>query len=173
MPRGCSDNEVTCTVSRAIGVFQEKWVLHIVHALLEAPRGFNDLGREVGGCNPTTLTQRLARLEELGLVHRSADCGAGRSAYALTDAGAALRPVIEAIRAWSASHLAANGVAHGVAVEMPRADADAAQGDAVDAPPADAEPLSAPRVSLGAARIRAHGQDERMEPLSPLVAKPN
>src|SRR5680860_947629 len=114
MPHGCSANDATCPVSRAIGVFQEKWVLHIVHTLLDGPRGFNELGREVGGCNPTTLTQRLARLEELGLVRRSGECEGGRSPYTLTEAGVALRPVVEAMRAWSASYLDANGVAHGV-----------------------------------------------------------
>ncbi len=49
-------------------MLQEKWVLHIVNALLDGPKGFNAIGREVGGCNPTTLTQRLGRLELLGLV---------------------------------------------------------------------------------------------------------
>ena len=54
-----------CAAGSAIEILQEKWVLHIVHALLGGPKGFNELGREVGGCNPTTLTQRLARLEAL------------------------------------------------------------------------------------------------------------
>ena len=81
-------------------------MLHIVHALLEGPRGFNELGRDVGGCNPTTLTQRLARLEEAGLVTRVQEQGGGsRSAYALTEAGAALEEVFGAIRSWSARYL--------------------------------------------------------------------
>ena len=81
-------------------------MLHIVHTLLDGPRGFNELGREVGGCNPTTLTQRLARLEEVGLVTRAHELdGAARSGYALTPAGEALSDVIEAIHAWSVRHL--------------------------------------------------------------------
>ncbi len=105
MPPSCGPNDLACPVSRAIAVLQEKWVLHIVHALLDGPRGFNELGREVGGCNPTTLTQRLARLEEAGLVTRVHDEGGGRSAYALTDAGAALEEVFGAIRSWSTRYL--------------------------------------------------------------------
>ena len=106
MPPTCGPNDLACPVSRAIAVLQEKWVLHIVHALLEGPRGFNELGREVGGCNPTTLTQRLARLEEAGLVTRVQERGGGsRSAYALTDAGAALEEVFGAIRSWSVRYL--------------------------------------------------------------------
>ncbi|MDZ7799504.1 MAG: helix-turn-helix domain-containing protein [Trueperaceae bacterium] len=115
MARTCSDDSLPCPVSRAIEVLQEKWVLNIVHTLLRGPRGFNELGRDVGGCNPTTLTQRLARLEAIGLVHRSS-CGEGnRSVYALTEAGEALRDVIDAIYAWSVAHLD-----HAETVDLPR-----------------------------------------------------
>lgn len=99
-----------CPVGRAIAVLQEKWMLHIIHALLDGPRGFNELGRAVGGCNPTTLVQRLARLEEVGLVVRSQEGeGRGRSAYRLTAAGEGLSDVIESIRAWSLQHLHSAG----------------------------------------------------------------
>lgn len=106
MDRFCASTDPECPVARAISVLQEKWVLNIVHTLLAGPRGFNELGREVGGCNPTTLTNRLARLEDLGLVTRTTDAeGSGRSRYALTSAGEGLSDVIEAIHAWSVRHL--------------------------------------------------------------------
>lgn len=94
-----------CPATAGIEVLQEKWVLHIVHALLEGPKGFNALGRDVGGCNPTTLTQRLCRLEALGLIERSEGDGNGRACYRLTAAGADLDRVIGAIRAWAGAHL--------------------------------------------------------------------
>jgi DNA-binding HxlR family transcriptional regulator len=87
-------------------VLQEKWVLHIVHALLDGPRGFNELGRDVGGCNPTTLRQRLVALQDVGLVTRhGGEEGAARATYALTPAGEGLRDVIAAIHTWSLQHL--------------------------------------------------------------------
>jgi DNA-binding HxlR family transcriptional regulator len=97
-------------------VLQEKWVLHIVHALLEGPKGFNALGREVGGCNPTTLTQRLARLESLGLIVKLDHAGgegaavgsngrSGRGCYTLTPSGRDLDRVIVAIKRWAEVHL--------------------------------------------------------------------
>lgn len=104
-------------VHGAIQILQEKWVLLIVGALLEEPHGFNELGRAVGGCNPTTLAQRLHRLEEAGIVckcDRLGDPldpggdGAGRSIYGLTDAGEALGPVVAAIGAWARDHLPRN-----------------------------------------------------------------
>ena len=92
-------------------------MLHIVHALLDGPKGFNAIGREVGGCNPTTLTQRLARLESLGLITKT-DAGdgngngngngngrGGRGCYALTASGRSLEDVIVAIRRWAESNL--------------------------------------------------------------------
>lgn len=91
-----------CAAGTAIEFLQEKWVLHIVHALLTGPMGFNELGRVIGGCNPTTLTHRLARLEELGVVDK-ASCG-----YSLTPAGQELERVIIAIRSWAVAHLPAD-----------------------------------------------------------------
>lgn len=98
-----------CPVYRAIGVLQEKWVLHIVRSLLGADRGFNELSRAVGGCNSATLTQRLEQLEGLGIVRKETDHEVtgklARSIYSLTDAGRELQGVIDAIGAWGRSHL--------------------------------------------------------------------
>jgi DNA-binding HxlR family transcriptional regulator len=94
-----------CPATAAIEVLQEKWVLHIVHALLAGPKGFNAIGREVGGCNPTTLTQRLSRLEALGLIVKAEGDGTCRACYRLTQSGAELDGVIGAIERWAHAHL--------------------------------------------------------------------
>lgn len=79
-----------------------------MHALLAGPRGFNELGREIGGCNPTTLAQRLGRLEELGIVSREVvNDTPVRCSYALTRVGHGLSSVIDAIQSWSEEYLAA------------------------------------------------------------------
>lgn len=81
-------------------------MLHIIAALLDGPRGFNELGRTVGGCNPSTLRDRLTRLETLGLVTRTThDDANGRLHYRLTASGEGLRDVIDAIHTWSLLHL--------------------------------------------------------------------
>jgi len=100
-----------CPAAQGIEVLQEKWVLHIVHALLTGPKGFNAIGREVGGCNPTTLTQRLSRLEALGLIVKAEGDGTCRACYRLTEAGAQLEGVIGAIQRWADAHLVVDGVA--------------------------------------------------------------
>jgi DNA-binding HxlR family transcriptional regulator len=99
-----------CPVYRAIGVLQEKWVLHIVRSLLDSPKGFNELSRAIGGCNSATLTQRLEGLEALGIINKATDQEAqgklARSIYALTPAGRELQRVIAAINTWADVHLA-------------------------------------------------------------------
>ncbi len=106
-----------CAVGAAIGILQEKWVLHIVRSLLDGPRGFNELGRQTGGCNPATLAQRLERLEALGIVHKTVHSYMPpRTTYQLTPAGVALQDVIAAIDSWGTRFLTPTGGAAGGAV---------------------------------------------------------
>ncbi len=97
-----------CPVYRAIGVLQEKWVLHIVRALLNGEKGFNELARAVGGCNSATLTQRLEHLETLKIIDKRTEDTHGklaRSVYTLTPVGRELQSVIDAIDTWGRAHL--------------------------------------------------------------------
>ncbi|MFA5550329.1 MAG: helix-turn-helix domain-containing protein [Trueperaceae bacterium] len=91
-----------CPVYDSIELLQEKWVLHIVRALLEGPHGFNELGRAVGGANTTTLSQRLDHLERLGLVDKTIESTMPpKTRYELTPAGRELQGIIDAIDAWA------------------------------------------------------------------------
>ena len=97
-----------CPVYKAIGVLQEKWVLHIIRSLLDGEKGFNELSRAVGGCNSATLTQRLEHLETQGLIQKRTEDSHGklaRSVYNLTPAGQELQSVIQAIDGWARTHL--------------------------------------------------------------------
>lgn len=111
-----AERPTPCPACSGIEVLQDRWVLHIVRALLEGPKGFNAIGRCVGGCSPTTLTERLHRLETLGLIaraeRRSEECPErpGRACYRLTEAGAKLDRVIEAIKGWAEQVELAPGV---------------------------------------------------------------
>lgn len=95
-----------CPVYQSIQLLQEKWVLHIVRALLAGPHGFNELARAVGGVNTTTLSQRLDQLERLGLLSKTVESlMPPRSRYQLTEAGLELQRVIEAIDGWARTHM--------------------------------------------------------------------
>ncbi len=101
-----SEDTGFCPVYQSIQLLQEKWVLHIVRALLAGPHGFNELARAVGGVNTTTLSQRLDQLERLGLLSKTVESVMPpRSRYQLTDAGLELQKVIEAIDGWARTHM--------------------------------------------------------------------
>lgn len=86
-------------------LLQEKWVLMIVFSLLDGPLSFCDLMRR-GTINTTTLTQRLHLLEEAGLLTKTVHSAMPpRTSYALTEGGQALKPILDAIAAWSSAHL--------------------------------------------------------------------
>lgn len=91
-----------CPVHEAINILQEKWTLHIIRNLLDGPKGFNELSRAVGGCNPATLAQRVEKLVGLGILEKTIHSTMPpRTSYALTEAGQALQEVVEAIDRWA------------------------------------------------------------------------
>ena len=100
--------EAFCPVYAALNLLQEKWTLHIIRALLEGPKGFNELSRAVGGVNPATLSQRLDQLVRLGVVEKRVESYLPpRTRYSLTPAGEELEEVVQAIERWARRHLKA------------------------------------------------------------------
>lgn len=108
MTQGETTPHSYCPVYSSIELLQEKWVLHIIRALLSGPHGFNELGRAVGGANTTTLSQRLDHLEKLDLVSKTIESTMPpRTRYELTKAGGELQAIIDAIDAWARRHMKA------------------------------------------------------------------
>lgn len=100
-PHAPHDDHSFCPVYEAINILQEKWTLHIIRSLLDGPKGFNELARAVGGCNPATLAQRVDKLVSLGVLEKTVHSTMPpRTSYALTESGQALQEVVEAIDRW-------------------------------------------------------------------------
>ena len=89
-----------CTVARGAEALCERWTPLVVRELLMGSRRFNDLHRGVPRMSTSLLAQRLRRLEEFGVVRRSADGKVWE--YSLTEAGEALRPIVMALGDWGA-----------------------------------------------------------------------
>ena len=110
-----------CPMCEAMQLLEEKWMLHIVRALLEGPRGFNELSRSSGGCNPATLAQRLDELEVRGLVDKEVkSVMPPRTIYKLTTAGADLSDVIGAVDRWGRKHISGKSQAYSLSLEVHR-----------------------------------------------------
>lgn len=87
-----------CPVARAADVLCTRWAILVVRELVSGSIRFGDIQRGLPGCPPATLSKRLRELEAAGVVVRTA--GSGGVAYALTQAGADLYPVVEAFGTW-------------------------------------------------------------------------
>ena len=107
-----------CPVARTAEIIGNKWTPLIVRDLARDRRRFSELERSLTGISPKTLSERLKRLEEAGIIVRQ--CFAEvppRVEYSLTAKGHALLPVIESMRAFGVDWLSAG--ACGDEVEAP------------------------------------------------------
>jgi DNA-binding HxlR family transcriptional regulator len=89
-----------CTVARGAEVLGELWTPLVVRELLCGSKRFNEIHRGVPKMSATLLTQRLRKLEEMGVVERKRVPGGAE--YHLTAAGEELRPLVVALGHWGA-----------------------------------------------------------------------
>jgi DNA-binding HxlR family transcriptional regulator len=94
--------DMRCPVARTIDIIGERWTMLILRDLLrEGPRKFQDFEASLGGISPNTLSARLKRLEEAGIVERRFyEQHPPRAEYLLTAKGKALGPVLKALFDW-------------------------------------------------------------------------
>ena len=89
----------TCAVAATSDLIGSKWTALIVHDLSEGPRRFTQLEHACPGISPRTLSERLHMLEAEGIVGRhSYPESPPRVEYELTQKGAAMLPIIDAMR---------------------------------------------------------------------------
>lgn len=90
-----------CPLARSLDILGERWTFLIVHALLDGEARFSELSLKLPGIPSNLLSTRLKSLEEAGLVRRVPySTHPPRARYGLTDAGKALRPVLDALGMW-------------------------------------------------------------------------
>jgi DNA-binding HxlR family transcriptional regulator len=96
-------------LARAFEFLGKRWNAVILGVLGQAPLGFRELSRAIGGISDSVLSDRLAELARAGLLTRTVDEGPPVSvSYAMTDCGRALLPALEQIARWADEHLAAD-----------------------------------------------------------------
>jgi DNA-binding HxlR family transcriptional regulator len=92
----------SCHVELALEMLGGKWKPVILAHLKDGPLRYGELRARIrGGLSDKMLSQRLADLEEQGLVSRRKQGGRGaRSIYRLTARAEALRPALQALHDW-------------------------------------------------------------------------
>jgi DNA-binding HxlR family transcriptional regulator len=98
-----------CSIAKALDVVGDRWTLLIVRELLiRGACRYTDLKDGLPGIATNLLADRLRELESAGLIRREeAPPPVATTLFHLTDAGAALLPVIEAIARWGIGSMVA------------------------------------------------------------------
>jgi DNA-binding HxlR family transcriptional regulator len=94
-----------CPAYATLNLLNRRWNLHIVRALLDGKKRFNELSRELG-INPRTMSSRLRYLECEGLVSRTVVSeNPPNVVYELTEKGRALNCIFEALADWGRTYI--------------------------------------------------------------------
>jgi DNA-binding HxlR family transcriptional regulator len=111
--RGSPPSTDESALAAALGSVGDRWTLLVVAALLEGPRRFGDLQREVPGIAPNVLSQRVRHLEQEGLVvAQPYSERPPRFVYELTEGGRGLAGVLRLLADWGARHAGAEPPRH-------------------------------------------------------------
>jgi DNA-binding HxlR family transcriptional regulator len=88
-----------CSVEEAMRVLGGRWRLLLVSYLVDGPRRFSDLRRDVPGISQRMMTMDLRALEEAGLVARTVyPTSPVRVDYRLTEDGMRLKQVVAVMK---------------------------------------------------------------------------
>ena len=106
----------TSPLAEALATVGDRWILLVVAALLDGPRRFGDLGRELSGIATNVLSARLRALEEAGLVVAEPyQERPTRFVYELTAPGRELAGALRLLAGWGGRHREeADSPRHGV-----------------------------------------------------------
>ena len=95
-----------CPVASALDLFGDKWTLVVIRTIFAGRHRYSELADMPERISTNILADRLARLEELGLISKKDNkANPSRHEYHLTRSGADLLPVLQALAAWSAKHI--------------------------------------------------------------------
>jgi DNA-binding HxlR family transcriptional regulator len=98
---------MTCAARlRALDIVGERWTILILRDLVtRGPRKFQDFERSLAGISPNTVSARLTRLGEAGIVERRFyEQHPPRAEYVLSEKGKELRPVLRTLFDWGERH---------------------------------------------------------------------
>jgi DNA-binding HxlR family transcriptional regulator len=96
-----------CPISSALDVLGDKWSLLVIRDLIvHGTRTYSQFLEAPERISTNILASRLELLTCLKLIERvSPEAASRNNAYHLTESGAALRPVLEALGKWAGAHL--------------------------------------------------------------------
>ena len=92
-----------CGTAHALELIGDRWTLLVLREMMLGARRFSELRADLPGLSANTLSQRLAELEERGLVLRKRlPPPASVQVYAATEWGLEAEPIVQALGRWAA-----------------------------------------------------------------------
>ncbi len=92
-----------CGTAHALELIGDRWTLLVLRELMLGGRRFSDLKADLPGISANVLTQRLAELEERGLVRRTRlPPPASVQVYEATEWGLEAEPIVQSLGRWAA-----------------------------------------------------------------------
>jgi DNA-binding HxlR family transcriptional regulator len=99
--------EADCPMLLLLDRVANKWAVLVMATLCRGPLRFNELKRSIGGISQKMLSQTVRGLERDGLISRTVSPTVPVTVeYAITPLGETLARTMDAVRIWSADHIA-------------------------------------------------------------------
>lgn len=96
------DHRSTCPIAYLLGILGDRWTMLVIRDLLLGASKHKDFLASPEGIPTNILAERLKRLEAEGLVSKAAyQDNPVRYAYALTEKGRDLTPLLQEMVKWS------------------------------------------------------------------------
>lgn len=97
-----------CSIADALDIIGERWTLLVLRELAFGVTRFKEIQVNTGAPRET-LSLRLRKLEDYGLIERRRYCEhPPRDEYVLTPAGQDLQPVLRSLRQWGERYATPN-----------------------------------------------------------------
>lgn len=95
-----------CPIEVVIDLCTERWMLNIIFELMWGTKRFSELLTALDGISKKTLTQRLRKLENMGMVLREEfNEVPPRVQYSLTEIGRDFKTVLEGMSLWGSKYV--------------------------------------------------------------------
>ena len=101
------NKKISISLSQIISILEGRWTLFILCELLRhETRRFQDILSAYPRMAPNTLSDRLEKLEEVGIIEREFyEMRPPRAHYMLTACGKDLEPIIDAMESWGNQYI--------------------------------------------------------------------
>ena len=94
-------NLPACPVETTLMLISDRWKVLIIRDLMEGTKRFGELKKSVGNISQKVLTANVRSMEDSGLLTRKIYAEVPpRVEYTLTETGASLKPVLDAMSSW-------------------------------------------------------------------------